>query len=336
MSKFFIHPNTDKVIGSPNPYVENFADALSQKHQVVNRHAKNRGVFNFYRYLSQTDIYVFNWIEDLPQKKYGRIQTVLFIVFTFIAKLLGKQLVWVLHNKYSHHKAKDQWTDFMYRFMMKHSDIIITHSNSGVEFAKENFPQYSSKIRMLFHPIQPLIPGVYPTKKKYDLLIWGSIFPYKGILEFLKYASERTTFSQLKILVVGRCKDREYKRQLQEVLTEKMVFIEKMLEMDEIAGFSRQSRFTLFTYKSPTVISSGSLMDSIRMGASIIGPDHGAFKDLEGYGFMKIYRNYEDIASIVNDSSDRPIEGEQLDLFFRENSWDAFVPKFEHALQLNT
>ena len=336
MTKFFIHPTTGKVIGSPNPYIENFAGALSQKHKVVNRHAKNRGVINLYRYLFQTDIYVFNWIEDLPQKQYGRIQTALFIVFTFIAKLLGKKMVWVLHNKYSHHTATDQWTDFMYRFMMKKSDVIITHSNSGVEFVKENFPQYSSKIGMLFHPIQSLIPGVYHKEKKYDLLIWGSIFPYKGILEFLKHAAESKAFSQIRILIVGRCKDREYKRQLQQVLTEKMVFIEKMLEMDEIAEFSRQSRFTLFTYKSPTVISSGSLMDSIRMGADIIGPDHGAFKDLEGYGFMKVYKEYEDIASIINEPSDRPAENEQLDSFLRENSWDAFVPKFEHALQLNS
>ena len=336
MSKFFIHPNTDKVVGSPNPYIANFANSLSQNHEVINRNAKNRGVFNLYRYLFQTDIYVFNWIEDLPQKRYGRVQTVLFIAFTFLAKLLGKRMVWILHNKYSHHKAKDQWTDFMYRFMMKNSDVIITHSNSGIEFVEENFPQYSFKTRMLFHPIQPLIAGVHHEEKKHDLLIWGSIFPYKGILEFLKHASENTAFSNVRILVVGRCKDEEYKQRLQEALTENMTYIDKMLEMDEIAEFSRQSRFTLFTYKSPTVISSGSLMDAIRMGANIIGPDHGAFKDLDAYGFMRVYRSYGDIISIINEPLDHGGEDTELDLFFQENSWDAFVPQFEHALGLNT
>lgn len=336
MSKFFIHPNTDKVVGSPNPYIANFSDALSQKHTVVNRHAKNRGVFNLYRYLFQTDIFVFNWIEDLPQKRFGKIQTLLFVVFVLLAKLLGRRIVWILHNKYSHHKAKDRWTDFMYRFMMKNSDVIITHSTSGVEFVRENFPQYFSKIRMLLHPIQPLIPRVHQEEKKYDLLIWGSIFPYKGIWEFLQHASENPAFSDVRILVVGRCRDQGYKRRIQETLRDNMTYIDKMLEMDEIAKLSNQSRFTLFTYKSPTVISSGSLMDSIRMGANVIGPDHGAFKDLEGYRFIKTYQNYGEIITIINESSDHHGGDEKFELFLRENSWDAFVPKFEHVLGLNS
>jgi glycosyltransferase involved in cell wall biosynthesis len=250
-----------------------------------------------------------------------------------LAKTLKKRVVWVLHNKYSHHKEKDNWIDFMYRFMMKKSDLIITHSNSGVDFVKENYPEFSSKVRMIFHPMQQMISRTSSVEKKYDLLIWGSIFPYKGILQFLKFVKENEPLSTLKILVVGRCRNEEYKRQLLDSMTANITFYDKVYEMEDILRFAGQSRFTLFTYKSHSVISSGSLMDSISMGSKIIGPNHGAFRDLREYSFMKTYDGFEDLVPIIAHANSNEMPDEQgLRKFCEMNSWDSFVKKLEVAL----
>src|SRR5690606_28218608 len=104
------------------------------------------------------DIFILNWIESLPEKRFGKLQAIFFVLFTFCAKILKKKIVWILHNKYSHHKRRNRWIDFMYRFMMTHSDIIITHSTGGISFVDENYPQASSKVKMLIHPIHDVFP----------------------------------------------------------------------------------------------------------------------------------------------------------------------------------
>src|SRR5690606_12151139 len=119
---------------SPNPYIGNFIKALSKNHKMVNAHARNRGAFNLFRFLFQTDVFVLNWIENLPEKRLGKLQAVLFVCCMVCAKLLRKKIIWILHNKYSHHRKADQWIDFLFRFMMKYADRIITHSHSGLEF----------------------------------------------------------------------------------------------------------------------------------------------------------------------------------------------------------
>lgn len=334
MSNIFLYPKADKVVGSPNPYITNFINALSKHHKVLNEQAKNKGVLNLFKFLFQSDIFIFNWIENLPEKRYGRLQVILFVFFISCAKILKKKIVWILHNKYSHHRKKDSWIDFMFSFMMKKAGLIITHSDSGVEFVKKNYPEFSSKVKMLVHPTQDIIPKTSNVDKVYDVLIWGSIFPYKGILQFLDFVKENKALSSLKILIVGRCADGDYKQKLINSMTANVTFNDKLYGMDEISNFASQARFTLFTYKPLTVISSGSLMDSIRMGSRIIGPNHGAFRDLKDYGFMKTYDEFEDIIPIIKNSMDTLPDSKELVAFCEDNSWDSFVQKLNKALLL--
>src|SRR5690606_28180132 len=103
-----------------------------------------------------------------------------------------------------------------------------------------------------------------------------------------------------------------------------------MFDLEMIAEFSNQSKFTLFTYKSDTVISSGSLIDAIRMGSVIIGPNHAAFKDLSTYSFVKTYESFEEIFAIHD--SYVPLtdlqQQERLE-FCKANSWEKFIEKLE-------
>src|SRR5690606_2642237 len=107
----------------------------------------------------------------------------------------------------------------------------------------------------------------------YDFLIWGSIFPYKGIDKFLSYIKNNPQGRPYKILLVGKCFNQQYKEELSRLLTKEITFYDELWGLDKIAEYSRMAKFTLFTYHSNTVISSGSLMDAISMGSIIIGPN---------------------------------------------------------------
>ncbi|WP_163378134.1 glycosyltransferase family 4 protein [Cyclobacterium sp. SYSU L10401] len=332
MAAIFLYPKIDKMIGSPNPYILNFQDALSKNHRVVNARSPNRGILNFFLFFFSADTFILNWPETLPEKKFGNIQQGLFRVFLWLKKTFKKKIIWVLHNKGSHHKGENSTTRQMFDMLMVHSDFIITHSHAGDEFVGEVYPEHRHKVHVIPHPIKGLLgKGRYhPENKKYDFLIWGSVFRYKGIDRFLQFCHSSSALKKAKILIVGKCKDLDYKQEILSILPENAEFRDELLSLEEIAVFADQSRFTLFTYNSKTVISSGSLIDAIRMGAVVVGPDHGAFKDLKKYDFMRTFGDFEDIPRMMEGFNEdgKKIERDRL-LFMKENTWENFVNKLE-------
>ena len=334
MFHIYLHPKYDTSTASaPNPYIVNFEGSLAKEHIIVNKSLNNKGVLDFFKYVFKADLFVFSWIENLSSRKHGKLQIIVFQIFLLIARLTGKRIVWVLHNKYTHGIIKNRWTDFMFRVMMRNSDFILTHSNSGVDFVKDNFPMHLSKVRYIVHPVKRVFLNNNREEEKYDFLIWGVILPYKGILQFLMYVNDSSEMRSLRILIVGKCIDNEYKAKINEYLSENIIHLDRYYEIEEIAGFAKQAKFILFTYNSGSTLSSGSLMDSIGMGSVIIGPDTGAFRDLSAYGFVKTFKSYSEIIDIYKsyDKSRYSLKSE-IDSFCQENSWEHFGEKLIKVL----
>jgi beta-1,4-mannosyltransferase len=329
MKRIYLFP---KVFPAENPYIINLENSLSRHYEIVNKRTNSSGVLDLFLYLIQADIYYFNWIENLPSRRFGKIQIIFFVFFLSIARLLRKKIVWTLHNKYSHDKTDNKWVDFMFRIMYKNSDFILTHSQSGIEYTIEKYPGYSSKIKYFIHPVIRVHPENPDQEYVYDLFIWGTIWFYKGIIEFLKYMKESRN-THLKILIAGKCIDENVKTEIDKYLTANCVHLDKFYGIDDIARFAVQSRFTLFTYNSESLLSSGSLMDSIGMGSAIIGPNAGAFRDLKTYSFIKTYNLIEEIPGIYAKSDiDKDLLRQDIEKFCSENNWDLFGEKLNEAL----
>lgn len=328
MKNLFIYPLNLGDRGSPNPYVQKIAASFSSHVHVVNRSTKHRGVTNLFLFLFQTDIFFLNWVESFPTKKYGVFQSVFFLIFLRLCKLMNKNVVWVLHNKGSHHGGSIKWTEKIFGSLMRNADMIITHSNAGLQFVKEKYPFAQEKVEVVMHPMEPPFFKSNTNEKVYDLLIWGSIHPYKGIDQFLEYINSSTEFSKYKILIVGKCFDSKYKNEILSYTKENVIFKDKIFSLDKIAEFASQSKFVLFTYKSETILSSGVLMDSLRMDVQIIGPDYAAFKDLSALSCITTYTSFENVSSIIeNYDSSKNWSYSQRERFHLENSWDSFGDK---------
>jgi glycosyltransferase involved in cell wall biosynthesis len=328
MAAIFLYPKIDKVIGSPNPYIFNFQKALAKSHHVVNAKSPNRGIISFFTHFFKAELFILNWPETIPEKKFGGVQRKLFMLFLKLAKIYAKKIIWILHNKGSHHKGANPVTKNMFDVLMLHSDYIITHSYAGKDFVSSVYPNNISKVHVIPHPFTEKLGEYRPGKKQFDILIWGSIFPYKGIDVFLDHLRETPELKNLKVLIVGRCTDTKYKRKILSILPENAEFKDELLSLEEIAAYSAQAQFTLFTYKSQTVISSGSLIDSIRMGGIILGPDHGAFKDMKDLAFMHTFKDFNEIPKIISEFNpyDKQIEGDR-NTFMNQNTWSNFVEK---------
>lgn len=334
MDKLYFYPKLDITkVESPNPYILNMEAALSTHFSIVNRKENRGGVLEFFEYLKRTDFYLFNWVENLPIYRFGKFQVLFFIVFTWITKLTKKKLVWVLHNKYSHSTDKNYWTDLMYKILINSSDLIITHSSEGIEFVRQNYKGMESKVHYLPHPSLPSIDSERKLKKEYDLLIWGALHPYKGVVDFLEFINDRNSENQkLTVLIVGKCFDTDYLARLNNCLNERITHIDEFRTLEEISSFAQMSKFVFFPYNSPSLLSSGTLMDSLRMDTKILGPNVGSFKDLSYLSIVENYNEFEDVYQII--ASYKVVQMEelaQLRMFFKENSWENFAT-FLHEL----
>ena len=326
MGNIYFYPQFDYTkASSPNPYIVDFQEALSFHYSIINKKPNNIGVLDFFKHLFEADIYVLNWIEDLSIYKYGKIQILFFLLFLIFANLIDKKIIWILHNKYSHFSAKNSWTDFMYSILMKYSDLIITHSREGISFTRENYPAYVNKVKFINHPISELIVKTTPKKREYDFLIWGNIQPYKGIREFLKFL-KNNDIKSVKILIIGKCTDEHYKKEIMSLLSDNITFKEGFFTMNEIAEMAGYCEFILFVHNAVSVLSSGALMDSIRMGVKIIGPHRGAFKDLSTLSFINTYKDYEDILLLHKKygGEKEGINDKEYYEFYNRNTWETF------------
>jgi hypothetical protein len=138
MLNLYFYPKIDyRATQSPNPYIFHFEEALERHYHLVNKEYNKNGILDFFKYFFKTDVYILNWIEDLPLYRLGKIQTLFFMFFLFSAHISRKKIVWVLHNKYSHFTKDSFWTKLMFGLLMRYSDLILTHSSSGVDFVKD-------------------------------------------------------------------------------------------------------------------------------------------------------------------------------------------------------
>jgi beta-1,4-mannosyltransferase len=330
MTTIYLYP---KVFPSENPYIDDLEHSLSANFKIINKKTNQNGVLDLFKYFLRTDVYYFNWIESLPSRRYGKIQIIVFVLFLILAKWLNKKIVWTLHNKYTHDKTNNSWVDYMYKVMMERSDLIITHSRSGIDFVEEKYSASAKKIIYFIHPVKTVFPLLYNKEYSYDFFIWGTIWPYKGVVEFLRFLKESEKINPFKILIVGRCINNQIRTELDKYLMANITYNDEYYSIEEIAGFSNQAKFTLFTYKSESVLSSGSLMDSIRMRSIIIGPDIGAFRDLSSYDFIKTYSTYSEIIEIYHKyEHTRDSMLIEIEKFCLENSWDSFGEKLNNAL----
>lgn len=305
-----------------NPYSSNYRTALSKYFKITD----TRPLKGFLLPLQlafaawRADIYIFNWIENFPYKHFRCVQYHLLILCFRIIKMRGKKLVWMFHNIHPHADA-NKYTESIMAYLLSNASLIIAHSREAADYAQQ---KAVCKVIYRCHPIVPFSDSKsveFCSKKKYDVLIWGSILPYKGIPEFLSYLN--SIHSQLSVLVVGKSKDEGLTKSIQAECNELISYSDRRLEFKDLENLIKGSSYVVFPYIGGSVSSSGALIDTIAMGGNPVGPNKGAFKDIAKEGCCHVYNDYAELVSILE--NDLKISKLSVSTFIRENSWENFV-----------
>lgn len=340
MKRAYLYPisDRDKHLGLYNPYTDDFISSVKKEVIVVNEQdGSNTGLFNLIKYIFKIDYIFLNWIENLPERKGGALQTKFLYFIFYLSRILNIRIIWTMHNKLSHSKDHYDQKERIFRFVLKHSDQVITHSNAGRSFGDTIVAGSSSRIKYMPHPVKDrrLKEGA---GKKYDILIWGTIAPYKGIDKFLDFLHQENLQDKYRILIVGKINSPEYEESLKGFSSEMIEIQNKFIEDELLQELIAQSRIVLFTYSMDSILSSGVLMDSLGYGARIIGPHVGAFADLAEEGIISTFSDFPDMIVKINESlseKNSQVQKEKLDRFLEENSWDRFADRLLKLLKDN-
>ena len=324
-----VYPNllTKNCIGV-NPYIQDFIENLeSQGVQVINAPHKNPLVSLFLKQNMSMDVCFLHWIENVPLYKYGYLQFVLAFMYILILKLRKKKIVWFLHNKEPHEKTSFSLGIFLMKILVHFSNLIVTHATDGVKLINDYYPDCIDKVHFLDHPTKDRL-SLFSKKDNpsYDLLIWGAISKYKGIAEFVQYLTKKQ--SHLKVLIIGKCESKEYYSQLLSSKSDNIQVENRALTFEQLAVCISDARFVLIPYIPKSLLSSGILMDSLSLGAKIIGPNVGSFKDYSQNSQLEVYvfNNYDDIEDIIHRYPDS-IDVSAYLQFLNEYSWPSFMKK---------
>lgn len=316
-----------------NPYIDDFIRTLEQSGIIIDNLPHKNPLFSLLPRKTDNDVYIFHWLENVPDYKYGMLQTIAAIWLILKIKSKHKKIVYFLHNKQPHIARHKYAKKLLIRLLLHKADLIVTHASEGMEVIRQQYKAAVPRAIFLHHPTKNQIndiPG-QPSPKT-DLLIWGNITRYKGILEFVRFATHNQLNLQIKI--IGKCNSNELYEELKQYASKYIIIENRSIPFTEVAQEIQSSRFVLIPYAAETILSSGILMDSLSFGAKVIGPDVGSFRDYAHSTFINVYTfsTFKDIPAIVY-NKDKAIDLKQYRDFLDEHSWENFGRTFYKELQ---
>ena len=327
MNIYFYPLTTKKNTTTHNPYTIHFRNALKEYYRIVNeKDASSVGILKTLKYLFRIDVLLLNWIEEIPDNRGGYFQSLYFIFLVYFLKIRKKKVVWVMHNKLSHVPRNFFIKKVLFKFLLTKSDLIITHAKEGISFARSLSGKNEINIHHFPHPIIPVVENSNH-EKEYDILIWGSLAPYKSIDKFLQFLFEHHLEKSYIIKIVGKATSEEYRKLLMHFRNDNIQIEDCFVERRDLEELVSKSKTVLFTYSSESILCSGALIDSLSMRAVIIGPNSGNFKDLYELGMIHVYKDYNELIPLLDKvhNTARIPESLSLDTYFEETSWKKFA-----------
>jgi len=315
--------------GYSNPYSSNYKQALQAYFEVLDKENKPSWALglSFFLYAFRADIYIINWLESVVFLRLGYCQYWLVRFGLWVIKRRKKKIVWMFHNIHPH-TGENAYSKRIQKILFDTSYLIISHSQEAASYAHKNA---KGEVCYICHPIKYMAVKAEENADLSDVLIWGSISPYKGVVEFLHELQKR--HSELKVHIAGKCDNQTLYEAIKLLCGKKVLFENERISFDKLAGLIKHSKWVLFPYVGSCVSSSGALIDTIALGGNPIGPDKGAFKDLASEGLCTVYTNYNSLFSILY--STPSLGEEERKKFIAGNSWENFADLLYRKLSIN-
>lgn len=306
-----------------NPYIQDLVTALkAEGTEVVRSRTAWLGSIDIFFYIRSIDAVVFNWIEEVANRKMGYIQAMALLLLIPTLRALGVKIIWTVHNKTSHNPRNRHISNYFREILSRKADIIIAHSKESNEaLGVSHVTYYPHPFKVDRHE-KPVC-----AEYEYDILFWGTILPYKGIKEFLDHIKTNGELN-LRICIQGKCPDTDYLKSIKSFESHFITINNVFTSDEDLKYLFQKSRVVVFTYKSESVLSSGALIESLVNYKTVIGPNFGNFKDCEREGLAYTYSDFSDLVEkviAIRDNSLSLISEQTIENYINNYSWSSYA-----------
>lgn len=318
MKGVYLFPPINLKGSNSNPYIANFQSVLKARYSLLFPIKRKFEFSGLSLLLSsfKADYFIVNWIESVMLSNHKVLQYLFTILGFHILKYRRGKIIWMFHNIHPH-EGENKYSKSIQNFLYRKSDLIISHSKEAADFVKT---KSQTEILYKCHPITKINVTEKVEVSFCDILIWGTILPYKGVLEFISKSFVRN--SQWAIHIIGICKDKQLENDIKGLCNANIKYENRHIGFNELYYKIQNCKYVLFPYIGDCVSSSGALIDTIVLGGTPVGPNRGAFKDLSEEQLCLTYQNDEELSNVLNQNI--TINSEKRQKFINENSWDAF------------
>lgn len=318
LKKLFFYPPAGRG-RYENPYSPNFKGAISKYFILLDTGYRESIIagWSLFKMSFAADVFILNWLENIGFSRFRLLQYSLVCIALKIIKFRRKKIVWMYHNIHPH-EGTNFYSRSIQKSLFRNSNIIISHSEEAADYARKHA---LNEVVYRCHPVTNFLINDTDAIQPCDVFIWGTILPYKGIVEFLSYIRDANI--NLSIVILGKCNDVELSNAIEDLCSDTVKFYNKRADFNEIASYVKNSRYVLFPYIGDCVSSSGALIDTIVMNGNVLGPDRGAFRDLSKLGVSLVYNSYSDLVEIL--TSNHYIDDSKRKDFIMNNSWESFA-----------
>lgn len=225
-----------------------------------------------------------NWYENIASTLNFLNKTSKLIVF----KILGKKIVWTMHNKEPHENRKPSLQKAFRNLLIFFSDAIIIHSLDSKKELSKKGKKTIDKTFYLPHPDYidvygqiNEIPSVVSNKTNLNLVFVGLVRPYKNLELLIDCVN--IFGDKVKLVIAGKPKDDAYANSIREKaesnanITLDLKFIEDKI----LIKYIQDADLVILPYKINSVLNSGTVILSFSYGRSVICPNIGTINDID-------------------------------------------------------
>lgn len=256
---------------------------------------------------------VLNWFENVPAE--GRMKLMLKkFLKLFYYKVLGKKIVWVMHNRHPH-EGKDKYSLFMMKLMARISDRIMILCDETLPALQKLAPGKRITCKVYKVPLvsyQTLV-GSMPEKKRGDtlnLLLFGRIQPYKCIETLIQAVRSASCGEKIRLHVVGSCRDQAYAQQLQQMAegAANICIDPRFISVDELKKLTEEADAFVLPMDHSSSLNSSAVMMAFSLGRTVICPWIGTmyeYTDADDFAYCYDYASLEEHTQALRSAIER-------------------------------
>jgi glycosyltransferase involved in cell wall biosynthesis len=271
------------VAGMENPYQYLMITGLNQNPKLNAFNGVNDRFLGILRTALKykPDYIHFDWIASYYTRRYSwftYLDIPLFFLQVFFSKYILKiQIIWTLHNLYPHTNYQRKLHIRVQRWFVKYVSAIRIFSVQSLPAAMDILNMPGNKFQI--HSEGSYIDYYPNTVSKADaktylkidhakkvFLFFGSISPYKGILELIK----EFNFENSLLICAGKVMDTNYFKLLQNAAGDRILFFNQFISVENVQYFFNAADVVVLPFKE--IENSGSLILAMGFKKPIIAP----------------------------------------------------------------